>query len=293
MVDEACEDNLEGNCLGAAWDCENLFDSVRVDYLVAGGARVTWAMRPSSVIPTGSLWRLEFSRAGTRTTDDWEQVSAPVADVFSLLDTTRRAAGMINYLHYRVGVQLGGSGPVVYSEPVPADCGWSLMDRTRASEIRRKFLLEAKVGHYPVGYLLKRRFYGPPCPVCVQVAEEESEKPGCLRCYDTGIDGGYYPSVSCVYAAGIKVRQNLRKTDVGASDPQVSRVLMLNDPPLHSWDVWVNATNDSRWVLRTIESQVELADWPVLCAVELRKLPYTDPIYSLTIPDMLERRGLV
>ena len=267
--------------------CADDLINLRVDYLVEGGARISWRIQ-GITDPLPHVFQLEFSRSGTPGADDWEAVGAEVTNGYYAIDPDKRLYGMTGFLHYRVRLTTPQNDYV--SKSVPADCSWDAWGRQQARSVSRLFLTSAKKNRSPRGYLVKRRFYGPACTACLDAQTGEATDPECPICWGTSIEGGYFAPEPCIYAIQQPVTKRERLEETGTANPIVTKATMLNNPVLDSYDMWVNEKTDSRWLLHTIESHTTISGWPVLLTVEMRRLERSHLLYRFPIQEMIDAR---
>jgi hypothetical protein len=275
----------QSNC--PVYDCAWVFSDLTVQPLIGYGSLVSWLLHPRFRDPSPYLFTLQVSNAGTPNADDWEPVSnSPLEDVFSLEDPVRRLFGKHTFAHYRV--KLETSIATYFSAPVAYHNIWDYHDRQRIKNIFRQERVRLIQGRAGVeGYLLKRRNHGPRCTECIDIQTQESRNPQCPVCYGTEYLYGYYPPYPCFY-----VEKSLESFDSKVSEPrnttnsgQIIKGRMLNIPPVHSFDIWVEKATDLRWVLRGIQSVADIKGRPVVVSAMLALLPFTHPVYQFTIAD--------
>lgn len=266
-------------------DCSSVFEKVVIwPQIRAGDTRIEWQLK-SNFSDTGPyVFQIQVGRTGLPDADDWENVGATVTNGFFGLDPSVRLYGKFPWTHYRI--KLVTANNTYYSVPQPALGNLSKLDWNRAREIIRMETVRLQRGTGKDGYLLKRRLFGEPCS-CIDKQTKEILKPHHLECYGTGIVGGYFEPYPCVFVEldNIKHRSHL---DAGAGRGTIdddTRVTgrMLNIPQIFSYDVWVDKDTDNRWLFHTINSVGEVRSLPIILKVEMRKLPYSHPVYNIRI----------
>jgi len=255
---------------------------------IAGGTRVEWTLRPRFSDPVPHEFRLEVGAAGSHLADDWEVVGFPAEDTFYLLDDEQRVYGKSQWTHYRV--RLRTSQGVYYSEPV--NCLGSLGFRHWRifQEVLRRELLMFRMETGQEGCLLKMRYAGPKCTACLDYQSEEVSNASCSTCYGTGVVGGYYAPIPCVYAAPDPLGTN-EKLDGGQArgmiNDVVTRARMLASPQLARGDVWVDKDTDRRWKIHEVANIAEVRGVPAVCMVAMHLVGFSDPLYQLEMPDQV------
>jgi hypothetical protein len=260
---------------------------VVVNNIFAGGTRVTWDLRPDFNDPGPFTFQLQVGRSGVATADDWEDVGMSIQDTFYAIDPDQRVFGKTNWTHYRV--VLSDSAGIYYSNPQSGVGalgvrGWRLArEVTRKESIRHRFASTR-------GFLLKRKYHGTKCPVCLDYQTGEVRQPYCATCYGTKWVGGYYLPLPCVYA-DLGLDAHHTQIDAGGrtqtTDSVAVMARMLGAPQLGEDDVWVSEDDDRRYYVHRIVNQAEFRGVPIVIVAELRVVPFSDTVYQITIPDHL------
>lgn len=253
-----------------------------VDYLVAGGARVTWEMDRHFIDPLPHVFTLQASQAGVETADDWVDVGGAQTNVFFLVDPSKRLYGKTPTLHYRVKLvtSLG-----TYTSPVAGVLGkMDFHGHLLFQEVVRKETLRHRLFASVQGWLLKARRYGTVCS-CVDPNTGEVKDANHQVCLGTGWVTGYHPPVSCQYCdTSLEQSREHRNMQTGMSKPVVVTGRFLGFPPVTQGDVFVSSGSDDRFYLHGVK---ELASWrgvPIVLEAEMRRSPYSDVIYSYPVP---------
>lgn len=273
--------------------CRDAFDRVVVSHLVAGPTRVMWELLPTFTDPGPLTFRLQVGTTGNPDADDWEDVGLPVVDQYFALDADQRVWGNLNYTHYRVVLTTAFG---LYTSPPVGGMGvldrrtWRLA-RDRVRQTKRA--MRVGTAGQP-GYLLKRRWTGEDCPVCLDHQTREVRDPQCRTCYGTGKRCGYYYPVSCVWAALSPKTRHVQLDGLqtrGTVDDVVVKAEMVATDLLAEQDVWASALTDDRYYVHSVQNTEEFRGVPVTANVELRPAPFTDIIYAIEIPQQLIANG--
>lgn len=271
-------------------DCPEVFGQLRIMPTICRGTRVEWSLHPRFTDPQPHTFQLQFGRTGNPLADDWSPVGLPAVNTYFLEDDEPRVFGKTQWTHYRIQLETGSG--LYYSAPISAHSSLSFRDWRRVREMMRAHNILLREEEGSEGYLLKRRLFGEPCPNnCVDYLTEDVSNPNCPICYGTGFLGGYYDPLECVYAA---LSQNSHDTEIdglqarGTIDdlPRVpARLLAI--PQLVSRDVWVRKNSDERWEIRKPQHAAEYRGWPIIYTVEMRLLPFSNPVYAIELPGQL------
>lgn len=264
--------------------CEWIFSRLRAWPLIRGGTRVEWTLHPRFADPQPHTFQLQFGRTGNPLADDWTNVGLPVVNMFYAFDDTQRVYNNFQWTHYRV---LLTTAQGTYASK-PQNLYGSLPKRQWriAREIERMEQLRLRKEAGQEGYLLKRKLFGEPC-TCLDPQTREVNNPQCELCYGTGVAAGYYAPYPCFYAElGLSGTNN--RLDGGQSrgtidDAGRTWARMINSPQIFSHDVWVDRDTDFRWEIHGVSNIAEVNGMPVVVKAELRRLPFSHPVYDIEI----------
>lgn len=275
-------------------DCDRVvFDRVHVSYLIRGGTTVMWDLVRDFAGPQPWTFQLQVGRTGDHDSGEWVDVGLPQENAFYAVDGEQRVYGKTQWSHYRV-VLTDGQQNVYYSEPTNLMGILSTRDWRLAREILRKEKLRNRLATIE-GYLLKRRFSGAKCTTCVDLQTDEVRDPNCHECYGTGYQCGYYYPMPCIWA-DLSPRTSHKDINIAAQGTVKNVIVkgrMSMVPLLETYDVWVNAKTDDRYIIHSIEDVAEWRGVPLLASVEMRPAHFGDVIYDLPIPDQLARVSTV
>lgn len=269
--------------------CEPVFDRIVVSHIISGPTRVMWELLETFTDAGPLTFQLQAGNTANPDADDWTDVGLPVVDQYFAFDDEQRVWGKLNFTHYRV--TLTTSVGAYVSPPVD---GMGTLDRHSwrlAREHVRITRQEMRVGDQgQVGYLLKRRWTGEDCPVCLDTMTREVRNAQCETCYGTGKKCGYYYPMACVWA---EVSPRTRRTHLdggqarGTTDDVTVKARMLMTDLLAEDDVWVAAKTDDRYFVHTVQHTKEVRGVPIIADVELRLVPFTSMVYAIEIPQQL------
>ncbi len=274
-------------------DCDPVFDRVVVSHLIAGPTRVMWELLPTFTDAGPLAFQLQVGTTNNNDADDWQDVGLPVVDQYFALDDEQRVWGKTNYTHYRL--RLTTSAGTYLSAP---ESGMGVLDRRSwrlARDLVRSTRQAMRVGDAGQrGYLLKRRWTGADCPVCLDPMTKEVRNPQCTTCYGTGKLCGYYYPMSCVWA---ELAPRARRTELdggqgrGTIEDVVVPAKMLMVDLLGEDDIWVADRTDDRYFVHRVQHVEEMRGVPIVANVELRLVPFTHVAYAIPIPDALRRNA--
>lgn len=274
--------------------CDPVFDRVVVSHIIAGPTRVMWTLMDDFTDDGPLEFQLQVGTTNNNDADDWEDVGLPVVDQYSAIDDEQRVWGKTNFTHYRV--QLTTANGVYLSAP---ESGMGVLDRRSwrlARDMVRSKRTAMRVGDAGQrGFLLKRRWTGQDCPVCLDYQTKEVRNPQCTTCYGTGKKCGYFYPMSCVWAE-LSPRAKRTELDGGQGRGTISDVVvqasMLMVDLLDEEDIWVADKTDDRYFVHRVSHTAEMRGVPITANVELRLVPFTHIAYAIPIPDMLRNNGV-
>lgn len=279
------------SCLPCPPSCESVFDRVVVSYLIRGNALVLWELRPEFIDPPPLTFTLQVGHSANPGADDWEDVGLSIVNQYFAIDPEQRVWGKTQFTHYRI--KLETSQGTYYSAPTGGLGTLSRRDWRIAREIVRGWKLAARLDFgSQEGYLLKRRWTGAKCPTCLDHMTDEIRDPECTTCYGTGFLCGYYYPMSCIWAK-MDPRTYRTELDGGQARGTINDVRvkteMLNTVLLGEDDVWVAAATDDRYYVHRVTNISEIRGLPIKAEVDLRPIPFSSVIYTIEIPQQLER----
>lgn len=260
------------------------FRRVSVDFLTAGGSRVTWSL-DSSIIDDGPyVFQLQFARSGNASESDWVDVGPPVEDAAYLLDPDQRLWGAdLSAANYRVILTTADNHYTSY----PAPClgvldirGWAEVQEIIRKE---KLMLRQFVGED--GYLLRARRYGTLCE-CVDVDTGEINNSSCPICYGNKFVGGFYAPVPMRFAntTNASIQERVQYNEgLGTTRPRRIFGRVTGDVLAASRDAWISTGEDRRYYIHDVTSVSQLRGVDVVLRLEFRAAPRSDILHSIKI----------
>lgn len=277
------------------------FKRLLVDHSFQGQTRVAWELNRQLVDPGVYWFQLQVGRAAVPETPDWLAVGVEAADAPYLTDATQRLYGKNPETHYRV--RLRTSEGTYYSEPTPIRGKLSIKDWLTVQEITRKELLRHSEQTSNVGYLLRRKrehdsnsaarpeAYDPLTDEVIQSRGRPGEEDDD---YGTGLIGGYYAAVSCVFFDLSPEKKVIDRAtpQQGTSRDDVRQARCVGMPFLDKDDVWVDKHSDERYRIKNPTVVTHHHNVPVVLNVDLVLAAYTDPIYRVPLTSLIEDVGV-
>jgi hypothetical protein len=282
MNDQKCDPE---KCLPAVlFDCDYVFGEPVVLPVREGGTMVQWEL-DSRVRDEGEYhFSLQTGNAGVDDPDAWETILTE-KDVFYLVDPVRRLPGVFAFTHYRLRLQTDER--TYHSRPLHT------MGRLRYEDWRvyvavlraEQIQLARKTGIE--GFLYKRKISGRPCSRCLDFNTGEVTDAGCQACFGTGWLGGYFRPVPCS-CFDLQPNDTSIRHDIPLQGPVTNtrfEARAVASPLLASGDLWLNCQNSERYRIMQVRPIVEQKGVPIVYALGIERLPFSDIAYSLSRGD--------
>jgi len=271
---------------------DRVFDRVAVDFLVKGGARVSWSLARTFLDPPPYEFQLQVGGTGNPAASDWEDVGDPVEGAFFAVDPTQRAYGKNPTTHYRV--KLSTINGAYFSIPASV---FGVMDHHNwmiaRDIVRRERLRLDRTGVKFRGWLLKRMWAGAtPDPKDLSAAVTDPLTGAVLRSRATSTLGtpflsGYYAPVPFTLDKTAEGHyEQYDDADSTTDKPQNligCRVVMI--PPVATLDAFVAQYSDRRYFFHEVKVTAEWQGVPLVASCSIRRAPSSDVIYSAAVPD--------
>lgn len=262
----------------------NPFLRSSVKFNATGGSQVTWELQRWFEDPLPHRFQLQVSRNPTQT-GSWTSVGLPALDADRLTDDTQRNWARCRDVWYRI--QLRPFNDEIYYSP-PIQPG-NLLDHRMwriSRDMIRKEMLRANRYTGTQSIYLKRRRYGTPCPRCTDKATKETKTSLCTRCYNTGLDGGYFAAVRNIFVT-YGLTQVHEKTDdqmVGTTQPEgLEGCRILGDPLPNSKDVIIDVRGGRRFYVHDITRSAEMNGYTIVTELKLQPADFSDIIYQYPV----------
>lgn len=252
-----------------------------------GGTVVYWGLRRDFLGLGPYVFTVEWAESATATDDAWEHV-ATVEDTYWAEDPTPRQFAVSQDSYYRITVEFStrtGARLTERSVPTQSTGTFSKKDWLIAREvIRKEQLMATKFTGYK-GYLLKRKIWGEPCPVCADHETLDAQDGKCPVCFGTGKKGGYWPG-HLIYPWEPQGGSNQTKkidNELATRNDRGTTMRVTAFPHIESYDIFVDISSGKRYVCRSVASAANVKGIDLVYMVEMRVAPYTDIIYSVPV----------
>lgn len=260
------------------------FKQVTVTFNPEGGTRVVWVLSERFRDPLPHAYQLQVGESQAPGADDFEDVGLPAQNTFFAVDDDRRRTGKAMDIAYRV--RLTTPRGTYYSDPASA---LQYLNRREWLHVRDqirqlKKLIRKYTGCYE-GSLLKRKRFGPPCPVCLDPLTEQPQDSHCPACFGTGYVAGYFAAVPGFYVElGLEqTREKVEAQATGTVRPLVLQCSAAADVLVNSRDLFVAARSGRRWNIETVQTVAEYRGYPTKYGLEMRVLPFSDVGYKVPL----------
>lgn len=253
-----------------------------VPKMTVGATTVSWVMERDFIAPGPYTFTLRRHR---NPSDDAPMVVAKGTDVYYLEDRATPTWDSEYSLSASYSVVLqDGDGKTYTSHTITHDDGWNHKDWLLAREIVRKEVLLQKKKAGTRGWLLKRRWFGDACPLCLNTVTGESTKSHCPSCYGTGIVGGYYPPHEYWVLMNATSRMQKLTADQGVITVNDENVRGLAYPVIEPNDIWVNGqTGDRMRIMENVAAVARHRGVDIVVNAKVLLLPTSSAVYDIPI----------
>lgn len=270
--------------------CDNpllVFNRVRVDFLIAGSARVTWELSDHFHAPEPWTFQLQEAESDLPQAN-WVDAGAPVQNTCFIVDPEVRARfGKELNIFYRIKLT-DAVGVVYISQPADVLGNLDFKSWNYAKEIARKEVIRLKALKVGVqAWLLKIKRSGTPCPVCLDQFTQEVTNSNCPTCYGSRWEGGYYEAEPLIFGditAEETYHQRATEEGMGMVAPMIVRGMFIHHPYLSTMDIIVHHSSDVRYHIHNVKPRTHVRTVPVLIVADLRPVPFDNIVYKFPVP---------
>lgn len=259
-------------------------DITRVTPLWPKNLYVQWVLRNPTA---GSGYFFNVYRSGS-TEGPWETIAEDLADTYFYFDdsfaapvsrTTPDLFSLRRVLYYKVTMHM--ATPTVLAENV-RDLGITIDHRRQGilRKLSRDAYIALKRGSGTRVAVLKRKWWGEPCPKC-RALTGQSTRAHCATCKGTGVTVGYWNPVY-TYAQRVASPNNMQIGVQGQIDINRQRVLIPNVPQLDPLDILVFLQDNKRFLVENI-SGTEIHTSSVHQEVDVTELSRSSVEYNLLV----------
>ncbi len=260
------------------------FVRLMVDHLFHGTTRVWWTMAANFNDAQPQSFQLQAGYTGNANALDWIDIGGPAINAYYLDDDTdRERSGKRLLTHYRVVLTTPRGKYVSGAQSLWGSL--NTVDWNMAKEIVRK----ERVRHGLVsreGYLLRKMRYGVINPANTDLLTGGITDSAHPASWGTAFKVGYHPPVNImVDFENQDIEERRGGTDVATNNSRPAEFVarVVGFPDLAKEDVWVNASNDERWLVGGIRIVTALRGVPLIYSVKLSLVPYSDIIYKIPV----------
>lgn len=254
------------------------FDRLYVDYMLRGGTRVTWEVRPDFRDKTPWTFTLQVN-PNISEPDEWVDVGIPVTNANYAIDDTQRQFGKSLRTGYRVKLETPDN--TYYSETAQVLGKLSKRQWLLARAILRRAELDSRgLENFP-GYLLHRKRYGTACPDCLDPITGGIRNSDCETCNGTGRVTGYWRGALNTMLDVTPEPEKTERSDRGTVNDVIIRGKFVGIPAMARNDVWIDANSDRRYYVHAVVPLAEINRVPLITQAELRLAQFDDVIYSI------------
>lgn len=267
-----------------------IFKRIQTVVQPLGGNLIAWELFPNFTAPGPYHFYVDFGRSGT---DEWEVLNQqPIVDSCIFYDTQQRHWDHLIDFYYRVRLVLpatadpNGVCQVHVSMPQQANGFLAKRDWLVMREIcRKEYLLQRKRTNVTnVGWLLKRRRWGPVCEICKEWDTNEVQSTSCKQCFGTGITGGYFRGVDFRITMEAPWGREFKRDEALSMTNNIQRFgRVVAYPYLDTNDVFMRRDTGERFYVNHMDTIAEVSGVPLVIRAEVRLAPVTDIIYNIPV----------
>lgn len=255
------------------------FKHIQVFYDGLGKTAVGWVLDGRFDDPFPHTFELQFSKSNVGfLANEYETLSSGL-DVTYLYDNVLRTIGTTGFAYYRVKLTTPAG---TYLSPVKGLGGnVAPANIPILKEIFRKEKLAMRKDRgAALGYLFKRRYYGPRCS-CTDKNTGTLVSNACLECAGTGFKFGYFPGVEFPILIGNPESRTTQMSPAGTSDVRAISARCLSFPSADVKDIWMEKDTSRVFEIAaaTVVSRYSLE--PIAVNIELRELSMADTVSVL------------
>lgn len=259
------------------------FERAFAKYSVNGTTRVEWTLSRLFVDPQPHTFTLQGAYSSTDNAE-FEDIGLPVQNTYFLEDSEKRIFAQTQDFYYRV--RLVTPVRTYYSEIISAFKNLKFRDWRLSREVLRKEVLRHSKYTSLTGFLLKRKRYGERCTNCTDHLTEEVTDSNCPICKGTGLIYGYFTPVPAFLDLSLsQTREEMDNAQAVGTKKDVifQNCRMLGDPVPDSYDVFVDAGSDRRFIIHEVANAATMRGYPVVTNVSVRLANFSDAVYSIEV----------
>ena len=225
--------------------------------------------------PSNFVLLVQNSREGS----EWEDISGDVKDECYFVDPRRRNWNKNMDEYYRLWLHdENDPGSDVYSMPVKAGYAttypFSAEAKNAISNIEKAIQISGVTG-----VLLKRKVWGPRCPLCTDFAGQATVNEHCPRCMGTGIDGGFYPGITLNIVKD-QIQQGAGLGMLGGTQSETVGGRCVAYPWITQGDIWCEDTTNKRFQINACTPSASYKTIPLVYQLSMSRIEYTDAAYT-------------
>lgn len=267
---------------------DRVFHRVAVDYLVEGGARITWELQPFFWEPGPYRFQLQVGETGNPVADDWVDVGSEIVDALYGVDDEARTRTKWQFPHYRV--RLTTDQASYYSVPEPAAGRLTHRDWCTARAVVRRERQHQRLSGAWKGVFLRRKWKGVTPPTSEPLTAVTDYLTGEVIdtqqtvTYGTPFEGGYYTPTPFTLELDDGARYIENDTQLaGTSSQLMVRGRALAIPEVQHQDLFVHTGSDKRFEVHEVVPLASPWGFPLVVNVSLRLLPASDIAYQVPL----------
>lgn len=258
-------------------ECTVRYDNARV---------ITWAFIHGLDCPGEFSLQIENSRAG----GPWEILDDDLTACCSYVDNRKRNYNKRLDECYRLRLTIKDTGEEWVSGIVNAGDYKAYPFSAAAENVITQAVRAIEVSGCS-GVLLKKKHWGPKCPICVDFDDQQTVNEHCPRCLGTGIDGGYYSGISMSIIKDAIQRVERQGKD-SIDDIEVVQARCIAYPWVRYGDVWCEDGTNKRYIITETTPTASYKQTHLIYTIKMSLIEYTDVLHSSIADDKVNIKDL-
>ncbi len=263
------------------------FQRLLVDHLFRGTTRIWWTLAANFNDQQPQSFQLQAGYTGNPNALDWVDVGTAAINAYYLDDDTQREeSGKRLLTHYRIVLTTPRGRYVSGAQGL-----WGTLD-TQNWNLAKELVRKERLRHGLVsreGYLLRKMRFGVRNTANTDTLTGEIIDSAHPSSWGTAFKVGYHPPVNIMADFDNK---NIVEVRGGAdlttnnSRPAEFAARIIGFPDVAKEDVWVDASNDERWLIGDIKVTSALRGVPLVYSVSMSLIPFSDVIYRIPVTNL-------
>lgn len=288
-LDSPSETNLISVCVSGVVDAYDLHlrinpdssqflivDKVDLDLFVRGQVTVSWSIENTAL--DVNLFSFFVERSGSPEGPFTRLNATGLKDEYEYVDLDASYFAKTRFIYYRIVTQKDAENEITRTEP---GTFYEKPDLIGIEIARRNQLLLDKFVGSPC-VIHKKRHWGKRCEDCWDKRLRRKTKSGCVTCFDTGYEQGYWKPIG----ANINFNPSPELIKImpwGKTEPSATAAWISNYPLVERGDVVTELTRNRRWLV-TEKVNIEKLRVPIKQIFRISEMEKSRVEFKLALP---------